>query len=251
MNKKESKLRYNLVDILRGVAVICMIIYHTTWDLVYLFGVEIPVFRTNGAYIFQQYILWSFVIISGFCSAMGKKTTKRGLITLTASIVMTVATIIFIPDATIIFGVLTFLGTAMILTSMLKPFLCKIRNYIGLTLSALLFALSYNIPDGYLGFGGLIFTKLLENLYANYLTAFFGFPHTGFSSADYVPLIPWIFLYFFGFYLFDIFKSRDWLKHLSVTKIPPCEWLGRHALIIYLAHQPVIFVVLFIIFSLL
>ncbi len=247
-NKAMQKPRYNLIDILRGVAVICMIIYHTAWDLVYLFGVEIPLFRTSAAHIFQQYILWSFVIISGFCAYMGKRSVKRGAVTLGASIVLSVITLVVMPDAPIIFGVLTFLGSAMLVTGTLKKILSKIRYYIGLPVSALLFSLTYNVPDGNLGFGKLIIADLPAHLYGNYFTAFFGFPQPGFSSSDYVPLIPWMFLYLFGFFLFDMFKSRDWLKHLSVTKIPPLEWLGKHALIIYLAHQPVIIVILYTIF---
>ncbi len=248
-NRREQKPRYNLIDILRGTAVICMIIYHATWDLVYLFGVEIPLFQTSAAHIFQQYILWSFVIISGFCARMGKKPVKRGVITLGTSVILSVATLVVIPDAPIIFGVLTFLGTTMIVTGALKKHLSKIKYYIGLPISALLFALTYNVPEGNLGFGSLVITELPAKLYANYLTAFLGFPQAGFSSSDYVPLLPWIFLYLFGFFLFDLFKSRDWLRHLSVTKIAPLEWLGRHALIIYLAHQPVIFIILYIIFK--
>ncbi len=250
-NKKETKSRYNIIDILRGAAVICMIIYHATWDLVYMFGIEIPIFHTNAAHIFQQYILWSFVIISGFCINLCKNPVKRGAITLIASILMTLATLIVIPEATVIFGVLTFLGTAMILTGSLKKHLSKIRYHIGLSLSAILFILFYNTPDGYLGFGKLLISELPHKLYANYFSAFFGFPHSSFASADYVPLIPWIFLYLFGFYLFYLFKSKNWFKHLSVIKAQPLEWFGRHALIIYLAHQPVIFAVLYVVFRLL
>ena len=249
-NKAMQKPRYNLIDILRGVAVICMIIYHTAWDLVYLFGVEIPLFRTSAAHIFQQYILWSFVIISGFCSNKGKRSVKRGAVTLGASIVLSIVTFIVMPDAPVIFGVLTFLGTAMLVTGALKKLLSKTRYYIGLPVSASLFILTYNVPEGNLGFGKMVITELPPQLYANYTTAFFGFPQEGFASSDYVPLLPWIFLYLFGFSLFDMLKSRDWLKHLSVTKISPIEWLGRHALIIYLAHQPVIFVVLYVLFNL-
>lgn len=249
-NKTVQKPRYNLVDILRGVAVICMIIYHTAWDLIYLFGVEIPLFRTRAAHIFQQYILWSFVIISGFCAYMGKRSVKRGAVTLGASIVLSIITLVVMPDAPVIFGVLTFLGTAMLVTGALKKLLSNIRYYIGLPVSALLFILTYNVPEGNLGFGKMVITELPPQLYANYTTAFFGFPQEGFASSDYVPLLPLIFLYLFGFFLFDLLKSRDWLKHLSVTKIPPIEWLGRHALIIYLAHQPVIFVVLYALFNL-
>ena len=249
MSKKEAKNRYNLIDILRGIAVICMIIYHTMWDIVYMMGVDIPFFRTSGAHIFQQYILWSFVIISGFCVALGKKTLRRGAIVFGISVAMGLFTIFFMPEAAIYFGVLTFLGSAMIITSILQKPLSKIPYYIGMPLTLVLFFITYNVSDSSLGFGDLILCNLPEGLYHNLLTAYLGFPHNDFSSVDYVPILPWIFLYLFGFYTYKLFKSKNLLRHLSVIKIPPLEWVGRQALIIYVAHQPVIMGILLIIFK--
>lgn len=247
MSKKEAKNRYNLIDILRGIAVICMIIYHTMWDIVYMMGVDIPFFRTSGAHIFQQYILWSFVIISGFCVALGKKTLRRGAIVFGISVAMGLFTIFFMPEAAIYFGVLTFLGSAMIITELLKKPLSKLPYYIGIPLSAIIFFITFNISDHSLGFGKLILYNLPDRLYINHLTAFLGFPHNGFNSADYVPLLPWIFLYWFGFYAYKLFKDNDLLKYLSVKRLPFAEWLGKHALEIYVAHQPLIYGILFLI----
>ncbi len=249
MNKKDLKSRYNLIDILRGIAVICMVIYHGLWDLVYLINVDIPFFHTRATHIFQQYILWSFVIISGFCVTMGKKPFKRGGIVLGISVAMSLVTIIFMPVAAIYFGVLTFLGSAMIITGVLQKPLSKVPYYIGMPLMLVMFVIAFNINDVNLGFGDWILFNLPESLYANYFTAYLGFPHNGFSSADYVPILPWIFLYLFGFYTYKLFKKKDLLKHLSVIKMPPLEWVGRQALIIYVAHQPIIVILLYSIFA--
>ena len=54
----EKKKRYTLIDILRGISVIAMIVYHAMWDLVYVHGVDIPWFFTEGASVFQSYIRW-------------------------------------------------------------------------------------------------------------------------------------------------------------------------------------------------
>ena len=73
-----------------------------------------------------------------------------------------------------VFGVLTFLGSAMLLTGVLEPLLKKIPPAAGLAVSAVLFALTYHLDERWLGFGGLRLA-LPDAWYANYFTAFFGF----------------------------------------------------------------------------
>ena len=50
------KVRYTVLDILRGLAIISMTVYHALWDIVYMFGADIPWFRTDAGFIFQQSI---------------------------------------------------------------------------------------------------------------------------------------------------------------------------------------------------
>lgn len=242
------KERYTTVDILRAVAIIAMIIYHTLWDLVNVFGVEIDWFYSSWGQIFQMSIRWSFILISGFCWSLSRKNIKRGLIVLGGALVITVTTALFTPDSIITYGVLCLIGVAMIITKPLEKFFYKTPSCIGILVCILLFFVTYDIELGRFGAGRVVILEMPDFLYQNYFTAFFGFPPRNFFSSDYVPLLPWIFAYWIGFFIFKIFKEKKWLKYLTVIKCPPIEWIGRRSLLIYLIHQPIIYGFLYLIF---
>ncbi len=247
----DKKKRYTLLDILRGIAVIAMIVYHTLWDLVFIHHVDIPWFFSGGASVFQMSIRWAFIIISGFSWSLGRKRLRRALTVIFASIVITGFTLVMMPNDAIIFGVLTFLGSAMLVTIPLDKLFKKISPYIGLVLSAVVFLITLDVKDGILGFFGIEICKIPDFLYANYFTSYIGFLSPDFSSSDYVPIIPWIFLFWAGYFLYRIFERNRWLGCLSIISFKPLEWIGRHSLIIYVIHQPVIYGALFLWFSVL
>ena len=61
----------------------------------------------------------------------------------------------------------------------------------------------------------------------------------GFFSTDYFPLLPWLFLFWAGFFLHHL-VGRERMQPLRRSVCPPLGWLGRHSLVLYLLHQPVI-----------
>lgn len=244
-----SKVRYTVLDILRAFAIIAMVVYHTLWDLVYMFGVNIPWYKTDAGFIFQQSICWSFILISGFCFSLGRRKLKRAVTVLVCSLVITAVTALVMPENIILHGVLSLLGTSMLVTIPLEKLLKKIHPFVGLIINAVLFAVTYNVSGGTIGFGKFA-VHLPDFLYANNITAFFGFPHGGFNSSDYYPILPWLFLFWCGYFICQYCKRKDLLKHLSVFSCKPLEFIGRHSLEIYMAHQPIIYGVLFIIYTL-
>jgi uncharacterized membrane protein len=76
----------------------------------------------------------------------------------------------------------------------------------------------------------------------------FGFLYPGFSSADYFPLLPWLFLFLFGAWLGGRVTGGggpDWLR----VKVPPAlTWPGRHSLLLYLVHQPILYGICYFVF---
>lgn len=233
--------RYTLPDIIRGAAIAEMIIYHGLWDLVFIFGENISWFNSSGAYIWQQSICWTFILLSGFCVNLSKHKLKRSLTVLICSAVISIVTLIAMPDAAVKFGVLTLIGSCMLFMIPIDKFLSKIDPMAGAFVSFALFVILKNVPFGSLGFEGLVITDLPECLYRDLFTAYIGFPQASFTSSDYFPLIPWFFLFAAGYFIYHIFKKYDLLKHLSTVKFPPLEWVGRHSLIIYMLHQPVVY----------
>ena len=51
-----DKQRYEVLDTIRGLALLSMICYHAAWDLVYLFGADWPWYHSAAAHIWQQSI---------------------------------------------------------------------------------------------------------------------------------------------------------------------------------------------------
>ena len=93
-----------------------------------------------------------------------------------------------------------------------------------------LFYFTRYAADGYLQLGHWLIT-LPDFLYANYFTAYLGFYPFGFFSTDYFPLIPWLFLFWAGFYLHHLAeRTAQSLRPLRRSVCPPLGWLGRNSL---------------------
>jgi len=67
-----------------------------------------------------------------------------------------------------------------------------------------------------------------------------GFPSSSINSADYFPLIPWLFLFLAGTALGLYAKQGRFPSWCVKSRVPTLAWLGRHSLPIYLLHQPVL-----------
>lgn len=119
----------------------------------------------------------------------------------------------------------------------------------GAVVSVALFGLTYHAQLGYLGFGDG-WVLLPRFLYQNLFTAYLGFYPEGFFSTDYFPLVPWLFLFWSGFFLYHLI-GRERMGPLRRSICPALGWLGRHSLVVYLLHQPVLYGVLNSVFYLL
>lgn len=232
------------LDEVRGLMIVNMILYHALWDIVWLYGLPLAWYTGLPGHLWQQFICWTFILLSGFCIPFGHHTLRRGAEVFGCGVLVSAVTLLILPDAAVRFGVLTLLGSAMLLTAALRRLWDRIPAAAGCMGCILLFGLTYHVNSGVWAFG-----PLPQVLYANAFTAWLGFPPAGFYSTDYFSLIPWIFLFWTGYFLHRLIgKERMGLLQGSVC--PPLEWLGRHSLVVYLLHQPVIYVVLAIFFAL-
>ena len=239
MRRNWSARRFDSLDTIRGITLISMIAYHASWDLVYLYGVDWPFYHSAGACLWQQSICWTFILLSGYCFHLGHHRLKRGLMSFGGGVLVSLVTVFAMPDSPIICGVLTLLGTATLLTIPLERVLSRTPPAVGLVGSGLLFCLLRNVNEGFLGFERWNLLALPDWLYRNTLTAFVGFPHAGFYSSDYFSLLPWLFLFWVGYYFYGLHRPSR-----GGTYLPVVTAMGRRSLLIYLLHQPVIYGVL-------
>lgn len=239
-----STSRYAVLDAIRGFALVHMILYHTSWDLVYLFGFDWPWYRSYTAYLWQQSICWSFIFLAGFCQSLGRQRYRRGWIVFSAGALISILTRLLMPQNQILFGVLTLIGSCLLIVTACEPLLNRIPPLAGFLLNTVFFIWTKNVPQGYLGLGKKFIISLPRSWYTHLYTAYLGFPPSNFHSTDYFPLIPWLFLFTAGYFSFRYWKQQNLLHLLKPSFIPPLEWLGRHSLIIYLLHQPLLYLLL-------
>lgn len=240
--------RYSLIDAIRAVAVINMLIYHLCYDVFVVFGVWEGFYRSLPVIIWERLICGTFIIISGVSLNFSRHGYRRGIIVSLCGAAVTAVTVWLMPEQSVWFGVLSFLGCAMLITFALRRLLNRLRPLDGMILFFLLFMLCYGIPNGYFGLFSVPLINLPNALYHTNRLSFLGFHTKEFVSADYFPLLQWIFLYLFGYQLWRFLISKD-LDRYFYGKIPVLDFIGRHSLMIYMAHQPVLYGICYLIFT--
>ena len=75
--------RFWQIDALRGLALLNMLVYHAMYDWVYIFGHAsgwYDIWSTH-CHVWQQYICWSFILLSGYSFTLSRRPLKNGLLT--------------------------------------------------------------------------------------------------------------------------------------------------------------------------
>ncbi|HWP50139.1 MAG TPA: heparan-alpha-glucosaminide N-acetyltransferase domain-containing protein [Clostridia bacterium] len=240
----KGSARYALLDALRGFSILSMICYHTTYDLVAIYGLALPWYFDTPGYLWQQSICWSFILLSGVSWHFGHNPLKKGLVVSACGLIISLITAIFMPSQLIVMGVLSFLGAAALLMIPVSHLLRDVDPRLAATVSAVLFFVTRNTGHGSLGFEGLNLMGLPDYLYIIPGGFILGFPSAGFSSSDYFPIVPWFFLFAFGDFLWCCIETNSHVRLALRFDLPPLSILGRGSLIIYLLHQPLIMLVL-------
>lgn len=243
-----EKRRAALLDELRGLMIVNVVAFHLLYDLVYLFGVRIPWFHTSYAYYWQQWMAGSLIFFAGISCRYARSNLRRGVQTLLWGFVLTAVTLVILRNQAILFGILHFMGTAMLLFALLRPLLDKLPPKAGCWAALVLHLLTRGVSRGYLGIGGLSVVLPAQIYQAGWLFPL-GFPSPGFATVDYFPLLPWFFLFVAGAYLGVPMKAGRLPDFVYRSWVPPLGWLGRKTMVIYLLHQPVLYGILWVVFG--
>lgn len=225
MRDKLGSRRIWEIDLLRAVAIILMVIFHTVFDLNEFAGVDID--YLSGFWYWEGKIsALTFIFLAGISSGFSKNTTKRGIKVLAFAMTITLVTFIFYREQYIRFGILHFLGVGMILFPLLKR-----MNSVLLFISAAVIALGA-IPLN----NTLVDTSLLIP---------FGVMYRGFATLDYYPLSPYLSVFILGVLAYKIYyyKKQSLFKFSYENNY--ISTISKNSLSIYLIHQPIIVAVLF------
>jgi len=245
---EKSRGRYGLIDTIRGAALLNMIAYHLCYDIFIVYGVWEGFLNSPWAIVWERLICGAFILVSGMSLHFSRHPYRRGLLVNLCGLLITAATLLFMPDQTIWFGVLNLLGCAMMIIYALRGFINRIPPAAGMAVSFLLFAGLFGLPHGYLGFFSVKLIQLPTWLYGCRFLAPLGLPARGFMSADYFPLIPWIFLFLCGYCLWELIIGTG-RQELFRPRVPALNVIGRYSLWIYLFHQPVLYGICILIFG--
>ncbi|WP_058270399.1 heparan-alpha-glucosaminide N-acetyltransferase [Olsenella massiliensis] len=227
------------VDALKGLTVISMALFHWCYDLSHLFGVPLAFFRPPLLDVWRASISWTFLFVAGWMCSYSRSLPRRAARYLLVALGICAATSVAGVDAPISFGIIFCMGASTLLAALLGRY--GLPRGGGATTLALvaLFVLSLNVPAGFFG-AGPVLMRLPQGLYATPWLAWLGFPDALFCSGDYYPLLPYGLMYLAG---------ASFGRGLSATSTPtalgrsvcrPLEWLGRHSLVAYLVHQPLL-----------
>jgi uncharacterized membrane protein len=235
-----ARMRLWEIDCARGVAILMMIVYHTVFDLAF-FSVY-PVQATTGFWRSFAFCTASlFLLIAGVSLvvsraraaaflqgfALTKKFLMRGTGIFALGLLVTFATWLYLPDQFVVFGILHLIGVSVAVTPLFVQF-----GRVNIALGTL-----FLVAGPYVAaLSGPAFLLPL------------GIMPPGFASVDYTPLVPWLGMVLIGMGAGEILyaggERRFALRPLPDALAVPLSFLGRHSLVIYLVHQPVILLLL-------
>lgn len=225
--------RFDILDAWRSLAVVLMIVYHFLYDL-YIFGVISGAqMFSAGLNVLERFICCSFILLAGASARFSRNNLRHGLIVLAAGLAVEIGAAL--AGQTIRWGVLMLLGTSMVIWHFAGKYLQKLPGWLMA-----------------LGSGGLFFltrwwtgrvTAPVDWLYP------LGFMAPGFRSADYFPLLPWFFLFLIGTVLGGWCLEHRENRLLTAPLPAALTWPGRHSLIIYVLHQPLLYGISYLIWG--
>jgi len=264
--------RFFEIDLFRGIAILMMMLFHTLFDISFFGIAQVNVssgfwryFAFATATLFLFLVGVSLVVsharaarnLAGF--ALARKFLLRGAGIFLLGLGITVVTWFYLREGFILFGILHLIGISV----MLSPLFFRFRKY--------------NIV---IGIACILIGWFVIGSLGTVLSQSFAIPPAGAWSAGYMPMIPWTLtgtvipllllplgihaasfvtvdyeplFPFFGVVLIGMGTGEllygEGIRHFTIPKIPdflvsPLSFLGRHSLVIYLVHQPVIVLLL-------
>ena len=248
-----ARPRHPGVDALRGLGVALMVAHHFLWDLdhfgLYPLPLEAPAWQAFARSVGSLFLFTSGLALavssSRFSRGTGgyriawRRSARRGMILLLWAGVISAVTRLVVPEAWVRFGILHLLGVVKIIAPATLP-LGRGNLGIGVALYGLGLALA-----------------LLPGRLSMPWVLMVGPDGAGLVMVDHYPLLPWSGAVWLGMGVGAALvraRERSWDRSATERDRPrprvesgkflrmrdAMAWLGRHSLVIYLLHQPVL-----------
>ncbi len=225
--------RLEAIDLARGAALVAMAVYHFTWDLEH-FGYVLPGLTATGGWkLFARAIASTFLFIAGISLVVGhgERIRLRPFLRRTATVAgsalaITIATRLLFPSSFVFFGILHHIAVAGLVG------LAVLR--LPASVLAALALVAFIIGNGW-----------QSPAFDPRAVAWIGFSQSVPRSNDFVPLFPWLAASLSGMAAWKAATGFGLAGRLRAIRarglLRPLSAAGRHSLLIYLLHQPILF----------
>jgi len=222
---EQAKQRIELMDAVRGLSLCLMVIHHFLYDLVVFAGAPRLLFWNPVFETLHYFFAGLFILLSGVSSNFSRSNVRRGLKALAVALAITAVT--WLMDMPILFGVLHLLGTCMLLYGLTQVFWTGLPAWVIPALSIAGILATAKLADGW--------PTATPHLWI------FGLTTPDFASADYFPLLPWMFVFLLGTWAGRYVREGRLPRWFYETRSPVLAAVGRKSLLIYVVHQPVLY----------
>jgi len=221
--------RIAALDALRGIAIVAMIVYHFCFDLRH-FGLVGWDFEHDIRWLSARTaILSSFLLIAGISAVLAQRNAvsdarwPRHVATIgAAALLVTFGSMLVFPRSFIWFGVLHAIALSLLIS---RPLINRPHAAIAIGVAIIVAGVALASPH-------------FDHRMLGWLGFMTGKPVT----EDYVPLFPWSGVLLLGVAAGHWLIGRDFAPLAPLSRAPRLlPFLGRHSLIVYLVHQPILF----------
>ena len=225
---REPLTRIRAIDALRGGAICMMIVYHAAFDLNWFHIISADFNHDRFWLSFRDLIVSSFLLLVGVSLVLAsragissKRFWNRIALVGACAILVTVGSYVTFPKTFITFGILHCIVVSSILGWPLVRF-PRAALMVGVVVIVAGVAIGVPLFDlPLLNWVGLMTHKP--------------------ATEDYVPLLPWLGVVLVGISIGWWLLERRMHDLRQISRASPkwLTWLGRHSLLVYMIHQPI------------
>lgn len=240
---KTATRRIGIFDVVRGFALISMVLWHLCYDLVYLKGIDLPWFSGLFVTVWAHITAWSFLFVAGCMCCLSHNNLKRAALYALVALAIFLITSLAGVDTAINFGIFYCMAACTFVYWLLEKLNLRPKGIAAAIVFFIVFLLVFNLPRGELGIEPFVI-GLPSAPYDSGLLSWAGFPGPNFTSGDYYPFLPYLFMYLSGASAGAVWAERGYPTWAQDAHLEPFTWIGQHSLWIYALHQPIILLIL-------